>query len=133
MKTQYIQSIQFGWLLNIIEFIENLFRPARPQTPPPAEEDKFAQLNDARETVREIEARTDNTPIGTVVKDDEPGILYGLPEVKAANAVVEKGMKVRFLSHSGKYMTAKVVGFDGGQLVLSRNGGPKFRRQIVGC
>lgn len=118
MTTKALVHPLLAVLSSFIEFIFKPYvrqpRPSAPQAETPTE----IFENDARETVREIEERKPEPPSS--------------PEI-----VAERGIclhkSVKFRTRAGNLCSAKVMGYsweDPTVLLLSRNGGPLFKRRL---
>jgi len=110
-----------------MEFISGLFVRKHKPTPAPAQEEEIIPIfeNDAREIVREIEERKPPTAEATDI-----ALMFVGPEIKAPLGICLR-KSVQFRTRRGEYMSAKVVGSDGEDLLLSRNNGPTFRRSLL--
>lgn len=115
-------------LVVLSSFIEFIFKPfVRKHRQTPTDQEIFE--NDARETVREIEER--ERVVDVVVEiPEESAEFVSIPEIHAPLGICLR-KSVMFRTHRGPYLAAKVVGYDDGELILSRNGGPRFRRTIT--
>lgn len=95
-----------------VMFLELLFRPFRQNRP----ETELMPImeNDNRELIKLTEC--------------EP--VAEIPEIWAPKGIALR-KSVMFLARSGKYRSAKVVGWEAdGSLILSRKNGPPFRRRL---
>jgi len=110
-----------------MEFISGLFVRKHKPTPAPAPEAEIMPIfeNDAREIVREIEENEKSENPEEVNCIAEP-----MPQLKAPRGICLR-KPVQFRTRRGGYMSAKVVGHDGTDLILSRNNGPMFRRSLL--
>jgi len=110
-----------------MEFISGLFVRKHKPTPAPAQEEEIIPIfeNDAREIVREIEERDNESEEANCLAVAEP-----MPQLKTGRGICLR-KSVLFRTQSGRYLSAKVVGHDGTDLILSRNNGPMFRRSLL--
>ena len=122
-------TVRFNPLLVLSAFIEFIFKPfirRHRSTATPIEAEIIPVFeNDARETVRELvegEATTSEP-------DEHKTERSGEPEVKAPLGICLR-KSVLFRTNRGEYRSAKVVGYDGEDLILSRKNGPRFRRRL---
>ncbi len=122
----------FVFLLNIIEFFDRLFRRRAPQ-----EVETFPQFeNDNRELIKKLSERE---PVVEVPEESEEFMpvfendaRQHSPEIRAPKGIALQ-KSIQFLTRRGIYLSAKVVGYsweDPRTLILSRNGGPLFRRRL---
>lgn len=119
----------FVLLLNIIEFLDRLFHPKRRPEPLlvlPAENPSEIFEEGGKEIIRDL---TENAPPAKPVAEPP----RNESEIVAPNGICLR-KSVHFRTRRGDLRSAKVLGYswedDGNFLVLSRNGGPLFRRRL---
>lgn len=118
----------FVLLLNIIEFLDRLFHPFHRPGPPvlPAETPSEIFEEDSKEVVRDL---TENAPAEPSAEPPP----RNESEIDAPNGICLR-KSIHFRTRAGGLLSAKVMGYswedDGHFLVLSRNGGPLFRRRL---
>lgn len=120
-------SSAFVLLFNIIEFFDRLFRHAPRPSVPQAEAPTEIFEEDSKEVVRDL---TEDAPPAEPAPE--------LPPRQESEIVAPNGICLRksvyYRTRAGCLLSAKVMGYswedDRHFLVLSRNGGPLFKRRL---